>query len=341
MKDDRKPQAENETVPATPVAQDAPDAPLPLRVGVSTCLLGREVRYNGGHKLDHYVTDLLSGYFEFVSVCPEVDVGMGVPREPVRLVGDESAPRMVGSDSGEDWTDRMNYYSRRRVAQLEKLELSGYILKNRSPSCGMERVKVTTDQGMPGKIGRGLFATALIEGLPLLPVEEEGRLHDPVLRESFVVRVFAYHRLQSLFRGRWKRGQVVAFHAAEKFLLLAHSPEHYTELGRLVAQVKVHSRAEFARLYREQYMAALALRTSVKKNVNVLQHIMGFLREPLDAPARQHLLQVIEDYRAGMVPLVVPITLLHHYLSLHGVEYMLDQVYLRPSPKELMLRNHC
>jgi uncharacterized protein YbbK (DUF523 family)/uncharacterized protein YbgA (DUF1722 family) len=338
MNDDRIPQAEKETVPATPVA---PDAPRPMRVGVSACLLGREVRYDGGHKLDHYVTDMLSTTFEFVPVCPELEVGMGVPREPVRLVDDESAPRMVGSASGEDWTDRMNDHSHRRVAQLEKLELSGYILKNRSPSCGMERVKVVTDQGLPGKKGRGLFAAALIQGLPLLPVEEEGRLHDPGLRESFVVRVFAYHRLQSLFRGKWKRGQVVAFHAAEKFLLLAHSPQHYEELGRLVARVKDHSPEDFRRLYSQQYMAALGLRTSVEKNVNVLQHIMGFLHEPLDAPARQHLLQVIEDYRARLVPLVVPITLLDHYLRLHGVECMLDQVFLRPSPKELMLRNHC
>jgi uncharacterized protein YbgA (DUF1722 family)/uncharacterized protein YbbK (DUF523 family) len=318
----------------------APDVPLPLRVGVSTCLLGREVRFNGGHKLDHYVTDLLARYFEFVPVCPELEVGMGVPREPVRLVGDPAAPRMVGVDSGEDWTERMNAYARDRVARLERLELSGYILKNRSPSCGMERVKVYTDKGMPTKGGRGLFAAALLDALPLLPVEEEGRLNDAGLRENFVVRVFAYHRLQTLFRGGFQRGEVVAFHAAEKYLLLAHSPAHYEELGRLVARIKQLAPAEFRDLYCAGYMAALQERATVGKNVNVLHHIVGFLRESLSGDARAQILRVIEDYRAELVPLIVPLTLIHHYLQLHGVEYMLNQVYLRPSPKELMLRNH-
>ncbi|MFO7653724.1 MAG: DUF523 and DUF1722 domain-containing protein [Candidatus Krumholzibacteriia bacterium] len=321
----------------------APEPPLPLRVGVSTCLLGREVRYNGGHKLDHYVTDLLGRYFEFVPVCPELEVGMGVPREAVRLVGDPHDPsrvRMVGTGSGDDWTERMEAYSRRRVEQLQRLELSGYILKNRSPSCGMERVKVYSAEGMPLKQGRGLFAAALLEMMPHLPVEEEGRLNDPALRENFVVRVFAYHRLQALFRGRFRRGEVVAFHAAEKYLLLAHSPEHYQELGRLVAAVKDHEPAEFRRLYSELYMSALAQHATVPKNVNVMQHILGYLREHLDAAERRQILAVVEDYRAQLVPLIVPLTLIHHYLELHDVGYVLDQVYLRPSPKELMLRNH-
>jgi uncharacterized protein YbgA (DUF1722 family)/uncharacterized protein YbbK (DUF523 family) len=317
-----------------------PSAPLPLRIGVSTCLLGREVRYNGGHKRDAYVTDLLGRYLDFVPVCPELEVGMGVPREPVRLVGDPEQPRMVGTTSGEDWTDRMIAYSARRVAQLQRLELSGYILKNRSPSCGMERVKVYNDTGMPQNRGRGLFAAALLAALPLLPVEEEGRLHDPLLRENFLVRVFAYHRLQSLFRGGFRRGDVVAFHGGEKYLLMAHDQQRLTALGRLVAQVKEIEPEEFRRRYGELYMEALGQKTNVRKNVNVLQHMLGYLREHLDAEARHQIVQVIEDYRAELVPLIVPLTLIHHYLKLHRVSYLLDQVYLRPSPRELMLRNH-
>jgi uncharacterized protein YbgA (DUF1722 family)/uncharacterized protein YbbK (DUF523 family) len=313
---------------------------LPIRVGISTCLLGEEVRWDGGHKRSRYITDILGAYFEFVPVCPELEVGMGVPREPVRLEGDAEAPRMVGNRSSEDWTDRMNRYSARRVKQLARMRLSGYILKKDSPSCGMERVKITNDAGMPMKQGRGLFALELLRAFPRLPVEEEGRLNDARLRENFIVRVFAYHRLQSLFHGRWSRGQVVAFHAAHKLLLMAHSPRHYRELGRLVAAIKGRPPDSFREEYMQLFMEALAVRTTTRKNVNVLQHLLGYLKRDLDARQKQSILQVIEDYRRELVPLIVPVTLLRHYLELHGVEYARDQVYLNPHPKELMLLNH-
>lgn len=314
----------------------------PLRVGISTCLLGQKVRFDGGHKHDRYLTDILGAYFEFVPVCPELEVGMGVPRESVRLVGTVDAPRMIGHRSGEDWTERMARYSAKRLAQLGKMGLSGYILKKDSPSCGMERVKVypSEEGGLPDKHGVGLFARPLLEGLPLLPVEEEGRLHDAHLRDNFIVRVFAFHRLQGLFAGRWTRGQVVAFHAAHKLLLMAHSPPHYAELGRLVAKVKATPPAEFRDLYSRTFMEGLRVKATTKKNVNVLQHIVGYLREHVAPAERQDILGVVEDYRRELVPLVVPLTLLRHYVRKHQIAYIADQVYLSPHPKELMLRNH-
>ncbi len=311
-----------------------------IQVGISTCLLGEKVRWDGGHKHSHYITDILGQYFSFTPVCPELEVGMGIPREPVHLEGENTAPRMITRKSGEDWTERMNQYSAQRVRELAQLDLCGYILKKDSPSCGMERVPVRNEKGMPMKNGRGLFATHLLRGLPLLPVEEEGRLHDARLRENFIVRVFAYHRLQELFRGRFSRGAVVTFHSREKLLLMAHSPKHYKEMGQLVAAVKKHAPGEFKTRYTSLYMEALSVKTTVKKNINVLQHMLGYLKDHLASAEKQDILQVMEDYRNELVPLIVPLTLLKHYLKIHGIDYLNDQIYLHPHPKELMLRNH-
>lgn len=321
--------------------QDHSSAERPLRVGISSCLLGQKVRYDGGHKQDRYLTDILGPHFEFVPVCPELEAGMGVPREAVRLVGVADAPRMIGVRSGEDWTERMNHLSTKRMAQLAKLDLCGYILKKGSPSCGMERVKVyDPDGGMPDRSGTGLFARALMEGMTLLPVEEEGRLNDARLRDNFIVRVFAWHRLQGLFEARWSRDAVVRFHAAHKYLLLSHSPSHHKQLGQLVAAVKQHAPAAFRARYGELFMQALRVRTTAKKNCNVLQHLVGHLREHTSGAEREDILATIEDYRQELVPLIVPITLIRHYVRKHDVTYIADQVYLSPHPKELMLRNH-
>jgi uncharacterized protein YbgA (DUF1722 family)/uncharacterized protein YbbK (DUF523 family) len=311
-----------------------------IRIGISACLLGEQVRYDGGHKHDRFLTDVLGPYVEWVSVCPELEVGMGVPREAVRLVGPPSAPAMVGIDSGEDWTAKMLAYSGRRSAQLGKLKLSGYILKSRSPSCGMERVKLYGAKGMATKEGVGLFAGVLIKGHPLIPVEEEGRLNDPHLRDNFIVRVFAHHRLQKLMDGKFSIGRLVEFHTAEKYLLLAHSPKQYRSLGPLVANAKKMPAAELKERYAALYMECLKVRSTVKNNVNVLQHIVGFLPDSLSAGEKMEILQVIEDYRKGFVPLVVPVTLLRHYVRSHSIAYVANQVYLNPHPKELMLRNH-
>lgn len=311
-----------------------------IKIGISTCLLGQKVRFDAGHKHDRYITDILGDYFQFVPVCPELEIGMGVPREAVRLTGNVSAPRLIGGKTGTDWTDRMNTYVDRRVRQRDMQDLSGYILKKDSPSCGMERVKLYHPSGMSEKTAVGLYARALMTCYPLLPVEEEGRLNDARLRENFIERVFAYRRLQQLFAGTFSRGAVVAFHAAEKYLILSHSPKHYTLLGRLVADVKKQAPTEFREKYRALFMEAMAVLTTPKKNYNVLLHILGFLKDNLPPDDKASVLAVCDDYLRGLVPLVAPLTLIRHFVTKHGIGYILDQTYLHPHPKELMLRNH-
>lgn len=311
-----------------------------LRLGVSACLLGQKVRFDGGHKHDRYLTDILADHFELVPVCPEAEVGMGIPRETVRLDGDVDAPRMTASRSGKDWTDPMNRWARGRVRELEPLDLDGFVFKKNSPSCGLFRVPVMQPTGQPLKQGRGLFAAEYARANPRVPVEEEGRLHDARLRENFLERVFAYHRVKALFRGRWKRGDAVDFHSREKYFLLAHSPKHYKELGRLVAAIAEHTPAAFRDRYLDLYMEGLAVKATTRRHVNVLQHIAGHLKGTVSPAELRRVHAVIDDYRRGLVPLVVPITLLSHFIDLHEVPYVKDQVYLHPHPKELMLRNH-
>ncbi len=317
------------------------DAAEPIRIGISACLLGRRVRFDGGHKQDRYLTDTLGQYFEWVPVCPEVEVGLPTPRPSLRLELHDGEIRMMMPKEGKDLTRAMRSYAKSRTAALAENELSGYLLKRDSPSCGMERVRVYRGQGQPpNRNGRGLYAEALLARFPNLPVEEEGRLHDPRLRENWVTRVFAYHRLRLLQEKRWKLGELVRFHTGHKFLLLAHSPKDFRELGRIVAAAKTFGRQELRTTYEAQFMGALSKMATRAKNTNVLQHILGFFKKDLDSAARQELLGHIQDYRRGLVPLVVPLTLISHYVRLLDVSYLRDQVYLNPHPKELALRNH-
>jgi len=311
-----------------------------IKIGVSTCLLGQKVRFDAGHKHDRYITDILGDYFHFVPVCPELEVGMGVPRESVRLVGSLEAPRLVGTRTGADWTYRMLTYARQRVRRSDLLDLCGYILKKDSPSCGMERVKLYHESGLAERSAAGLYAKILMEQYPLLPVEEEGRLNDARIRDNFIERVFAYYRLRRLFASGFSRGALVAFHTANKYLILAHSPKHYTLLGRLAAEVKAHRPSEFREKYSALFMEALTIKATPKKHHNVMLHILGYLKTDLEPADKKYILGVLDDYRLGLVPLVVPLTLLRHYVAKQGVTYIADQIYLNPHPKELMLRNH-
>jgi len=310
-----------------------------IRVGISSCLLGRKVRYDGGHKRDPFVTDLLGLHFIWVPVCPEVEAGMGIPREAVRLEGEAEQPRMIGNKTKKDYTRMMESFSRTRVRAIAEMGLSGYILKARSPSCGMGRVKLYRTSG-PGKQTRGIFARQLLERMPHLPVEEEGRLHDPILRENFVERVFCYRRWQDLLDGGLTRGGLVAFHAAHKCILLAHGPAHIAELGRLVARAQKLTPARLAKRYAAIFFGALAHRATRRRHANVLEHMAGFLKKVLAAPEKAELREAIEDYRKGTTPLVVPVTLIRHFARRHGVGYLRNQFYLNPHPKELALRNH-
>jgi uncharacterized protein YbgA (DUF1722 family) len=265
---------------------------------------------------------------------------MGIPRPALRLVRQGDVVRLLEIASGRDHTRRMQRFTARRVRALRSLELCGYILKQDSPSCGMTRVKVDAEQGAARCEGAGLYASALMQACPNLPVEEEGRLNDPRLRENFIERVFAYRRLRGLFRGRWTNDQVVAFHAAHKLQLMTHSPVTYRELGRLVAGLARTPRAAFRRRYTSGFMGGLVRLATRGRNANVLQHAAGHLEKQLDAASRAELVQLIHDYREGLVPLVVPVTLIGHHVRRHGIDYLSGQVFLEPHPKELMLRNH-
>jgi uncharacterized protein YbgA (DUF1722 family)/uncharacterized protein YbbK (DUF523 family) len=311
----------------------------PIRIGVSSCLLGSEVRWDGGHKRDAFLADQLAPYVEWVPVCPELEIGLGVPREPIRLVQQGSAVALVATRSDADHTQAMQRWAARRVRALESLGLCGYVLKSRSPSCGMERVPVVSPQGIRQASGRGVFAAALIAAAPGLPVEEEGRLHDPRLRENWIERVFAQRRLRSFFALRWSVGGLVRFHTAHKLQLLAHSPQRYRALGPLVASAKQLPRADLRVRYEQGFTEALRQLATPRRHVNVLQHVLGFFRDALDVASRQELAALNDDYGRGLVPLVVPITLVRHHVRRLGVAYLAGQVYLEPHPKELMLRN--
>ncbi len=314
--------------------------PRPLRVGVSACLLGHEVRYDGGHKRDRFLTDTLARWVEWVPVCPEVELGMGVPRETIRLEGDPASPRLIAPQSGTDHTDAMRRLADRRVGALARLRLDGYVLKKDSPSCGMERVRVFGESGRPARTGVGAFARVLLERLPLLPVEEEGRLTDPVLRENFVERLFAHRRWQDFAAARPTRGGLVAFHTAHKLTLLAHQPTAYRRLGALVAAAKKHPLHALLDEYGAGFMAALRVHATPARHANVLQHMVGYVSRALAPAERRELLALIDDHRRGLVPLVVPLTLMKHHVRRLEVAYLAAQVYLDPHPKELMLRNH-
>jgi len=311
-----------------------------IQVGISACLVGQKVRFDAGHKRDRYITDILGRFIQFVAVCPELEVGMGVPREAVRLEGSTESPGMVGNKTGKDWTDRMNAYAEKRVRRGDLQNLSGYILKKDSPSCGMERVRVYAPSGMPTRAGVGLYAAHLKRRFPLLPIEEERRLNDPEIRENFIERIFAYYALRKLFADRFSRGRVVEFHAAAKYLLLSHSPRHYKRLDALVAAIMSYSPAAFRDEYSRLFMEALAVKTTARKNVNVLQHILGFLKNDLPSDDKRYVIDVIEDYRNGLAPLIAPITLVRHFIRKYNIEFIADQSYLNPHPKHLMLRNH-
>jgi uncharacterized protein YbgA (DUF1722 family)/uncharacterized protein YbbK (DUF523 family) len=311
----------------------------PIRIGVSSCLLGEQVRFDGGHKRDPFLVETFGRYVQWVPVCPELEAGFGVPRESMQLRRIEGDVRLVTTKTGVDHTDTMRRYAARRLAALDSSDLCGYVLKKNSPSCGMERVKIYGRSG-PLASGRGLFAEPLLRAFPHLPVEEEGRLSDPRLRENFVERVFAYRRLRSLFGGRWTIGRLVAFHSAHKLQLMAHSPRWYAELGRLVAGATALARPVLQASYEAQFMSALETMATPKRHVNVLQHILGYFSAQLDRAARRELVELIEDYGRGMLPLVVPLTLVRHYVRQFAIAYLQAQTYLDPHPKELMLRNH-
>jgi uncharacterized protein YbgA (DUF1722 family)/uncharacterized protein YbbK (DUF523 family) len=319
--------------PPTGSAQGRP------RLGVSSCLLGQRVRYDGGHKRDRFLTDTLGRFVEWVPVCPEVECGLPVPREAMRLEGGPEHPRLVAIKTRRDLTQQMVLWARERVVELEGEDLCGFIFKSRSPSSGMTRVPIHDRNGVPTGSGVGVFAREFMEHFPLLPVEDEGRLHDPGLRENFVERVFCLRRYRDAVR-RDGAGRLVEFHADHKVQLVAHSPSLAGEMGRLVARAGVRGAESLLPTYDRLLMEALRRRATVGTNSNALQHMMGHFKRVLSGDEKQELLETIERYRTGYLPLIVPITLIAHYVRKYHVQYLERQSYLNPHPIEIGLRNH-
>ena len=311
-----------------------------IKLGISTCLLGENVRYDGGHKLDRFLTDTLGQYVEYVPVCPEVECGLPIPRESMHLEGDPERPRLVTSRTHEDKTEQMVKWAKKRVVELEKEDLCGFIFKSNSPSSGMERVKIRNEKGMPVKKGVGMFARIFMEHFPLIPVEEDGRLHDPKLRENFIERIFTMMRWRELLRKKRSMGNLVDFHTCNKLLILSHSPKHHRMMGKLVADGKGMPIKNLYREYERLLMAALKLKTTAKKNTNVLQHMMGYFKKQLSSDEKQEILEILQRYREGYVPLIVPVTLMNHYIRKYKQPYLSAQSYLNPHPIALQLRNH-
>ncbi|RJQ53821.1 MAG: DUF1722 domain-containing protein [Desulfobacteraceae bacterium] len=311
-----------------------------VKIGISSCLLGNLVRWNAGHKLDRYLTDTLGQFVEYVPVCPEVEAGFGVPRESFRLVGDPENPRLITFKSKTDHTDRMTRWAERRVTELQKEDLCGFIFKSDSPSSGMERVKVYSEKGMPEKKGVGIFARVYMKNFPGIPVEDDGRLHDPAIRENFIERIFTLKRWRNDAAESPDLGNLVDFHTRHKLLILSHSQKYYRQMGKLVADGRMMALQKLYDSYERLLMEALSLKTTVKKNTNVLQHLMGYFKKQLTADEKQELLEVFEQYRSGFTPLIVPLTLINHYVRKYDQPYLKMQIYLNPHPVELKLRTH-
>jgi len=311
-----------------------------IKIGISSCLLGENVRYDGGHQLDRYITDTLGQYFEWVPVCPEVEYGLPVPREAMRLIGNPDSPHLITVRTGVDHTKGMLNYANKKVKELEREELCGFIFKSRSPSSGISGVKVYTPSGMPSHRGVGIFGGAFTRYFPLIPVIDDGRLHDPSLRENFIERVFVYKRWQEFMKKGGVIKDLILFHTEHKLLILSHSSKHFSALGRLVANAKKYKSEELYSEYMKIVMEGLSLIATIKKNTNVLLHIIGYFKKNLSANDKQELLEVIENYHKGFVPLIVPITIIKHYVRKFDEPYLKRQYYLNPHPLELMLRNH-
>jgi len=312
-----------------------------IRIGISSCLLGNKVRFDGQHKYDPFIVETLGGFMDFTPVCPEVECGLSIPRDAMRLVGDPESPRLVTIKSGIDQTGKMQAWAEGRLKLLEQDDLCGFIFKSRSPSSGMERVKVYQPKGgTPVKNGVGIFARMFMEHFPEIPVEEEGRLYDPVLRENFIERIFVYHRWKEMLKNDNTVNGLIRFHTQHKLILMAHSPVLYRETGKITASSTKENLETVQSSYLKSMMAGLKMTATVKKNFNVLQHILGYFKKDLDRSEKTEMLEVMENYKNGLIPLIVPVTLLNHYVAKFGQQYLKDQYYLHPHPLELKLRNH-
>jgi uncharacterized protein YbgA (DUF1722 family)/uncharacterized protein YbbK (DUF523 family) len=310
-----------------------------IKLGISSCLLGENVRYDGGHKLDQFLKNTWGEYVEYVPVCPESECGLGVPREVMHLKGDPASPRLITTHTGQDMTRRMMTWAQSRVIQLEKEALCGFIFKSDSPNCGIARIKIYNENTMLVKKGMGIFAGIFMVHFPLLPVEDEERLNNPVLRENFVERIFTLKRWRKMLKKKRNRRNLIDFHTKHKLLTLAHSPRHYQRMEKLVSGQENISLPELIRRYQVLLLESLELKTTPQKNTNVLLHIMDYFKKRLSAGEKKELLEVISHYQKGYLPLVVSVTLFNRYVRKYDQPYLKEQIYLNPHPLELQLRS--
>lgn len=317
------------------------DLSAKIPIGISACLLGERVRFDGGHKHDSYLTDTLGAYFDYVPVCPETGCGLPVPRESMHLVGTPEHNRLVGIRSGTDYTEQMEAFCAKAVEELRVKRINGFIFKAKSPSSGLFRVKLYTPDGNPTSAHTsGLFARAFTRAFPLLPCEEEGRLHDPELRENFIERIFALKRFRDDVRESPSVRALQAFHARAKYLLMAHAPEGLGDLGRLAAAATAENLPATLDAYEARFLAVMAEPATPGRHANVLQHMQGYFSDRLTPQEREELGTLIGEYACGQIPLIVPVTLFRHHIFKYQIHYLMEQHYLYPHPAELKLRNH-
>jgi uncharacterized protein YbgA (DUF1722 family)/uncharacterized protein YbbK (DUF523 family) len=312
-----------------------------IRLGISSCLLGNKVRYDGQHARDSWLVDVLGQYVEFVPVCPEVECGLPIPRPAMHLVGDVDNPHLIVIKNNIDVTHQMLQFCERKIPELAKENLCGFVFKSKSPSSGMERVKIyPSNEGIPQKMGVGIFAREFMKAYPLLPVEEEGRLQDPNLRENFIERIFIMQRWLKMMGTNPKLRDLMVYHTRHKLLIMAHSIELYRSMGKLVAGATPANLPDILQTYYEMLMQATRKSTTRSKHQNVMHHILGYFKKELDSDEKTEIISIIDKYKADHYPLIVPITLLNHYVRKYRKPYLEEQYYLNPHPMELNLRNH-
>jgi uncharacterized protein YbgA (DUF1722 family)/uncharacterized protein YbbK (DUF523 family) len=311
-----------------------------IRVGVSACVAGEKVRYDGSDARDPYLSDTLAKYVEFVPLCPEVACGMGIPREKVRQVDCGGEIRLIGYESGEDWTERMNVWADKVLSGLQEEGLCGFVFRSTSPSCALMHGKLYSTTGLAPKRMAGFFARKLMDRFPMLPTEADDRLHSPMLRENFIRRVFVLKRWNEMLAKGRQIGHLVDFHTRHKMLIRAHDLRGYRELGHLLGRCSMCTMDDTFETYGSVLFRSLELKATPKKNADVLMHALGFFKQELDGHDRQELLDMISAYKEGRIPLLMPVTLLNHYAHKYGKAYLTQQFFLNPDPAELKLLNH-
>ncbi len=312
-----------------------------MKVGISACVLGERVRFDSGHKRNAFVCNELSQFVEFVPICPEVGIGLPVPRPTIRLVefDDQSIHLLDGKNPNIDHSQAMQAFSTAKIRQLEDKKLCGYIVCAKSPTCGMERVKVYPKSGNRAeKKGQGLFTATLMQQMPWLPVEEDGRLHCPELKENFVFRLFALQDFYDSVGENYKPCDFIDFHSRYKLMLMAHNPSQYKALGQLVAQIAEYDLEQFYLIYRTRFMQAISHCATRKNNTNVLMHLQGYFKAFLNRQQKAELSMLIKAYHRGHMPLLAPLTLINHYLDQYPNPYLTQQSFLKPYPDCLKLR---